>query len=203
MRILQVLTFGEHIGSYQHPRLLTLWHIGLLVAYRRESLNDCRWVVAVTRGIIDGFDTSLSQLVINVTCRVAVLGKYDHLVVLVFPFDKLLQFVEFLVGLLLPVATKFYHLDERCAVLVELLFQRTLEVSRGQPCHIVFIGDDVIILLGLVHISGKVGGDMQGGTYGSLHIKFLTKHGGIGIFVFDVIVRQTVFVANGQRQLVI
>ena len=101
------MTFGKHIGGDENTGLLLSCVFACrIVTVRREPLyNDSR-IVPVACGIIYIRESTLAELVIDITCRVGKLGEYhDFVIAMSVTAKQAFQFIEFLVLLLLPFAT--------------------------------------------------------------------------------------------------
>ena len=80
MRILQILSLREHIGSYQNAKLLTSRYLlALLIAFRAEAPRELGRVGAFAGSGCDGGDPISTEIVSQVARRVGKLCEDENL----------------------------------------------------------------------------------------------------------------------------
>ena len=118
--------------------------------------------------------------------------------------EQRLQFIQFLVCLWVPLVAEQYHLDNLVAVLLQVLFQGTLEVGGLYPGHIVLLRQQFIIFSSLLHIDLHVCRYLyQTVTCLTVFILIVISEDVVDVLIFYPLLRQVVFVAYRQRQFVV
>ena len=90
MAVLQVLTFGKHIGRNHHINFV-LRPDALAVAFWAEPVYERGRVFCVARHAGNFFNPAYFQLLGNILCRVRKLREHENFFALVCFCDKLLD----------------------------------------------------------------------------------------------------------------
>ena len=118
--------------------------------------------------------------------------------------EQFLQHIEFLVGLRIPFVAEQNHLDNLFAILLQVLFQRALEVGGLYPCHIVLLSQQFIVYSSLFHIDIHVCGNLyQIVTCFAIFLLIVITEDVVDVLVFYPFFGKIVFVTNRQGQLVL
>ena len=147
---------------------------------------------------------TFAQLAIDIIGSIRILSKHQYLIAFVRLVKQSFQFIQFLVCLSIPFATKKNHLNNLFAVLLQVLFESSLEVCRFYPGNIILLGQQFIIPTGFLHIDFHVCRYIyQVVARLAILVFMIVAKDVVDVFVLNPFLWQIVLIAYRQRKLVL